>query len=82
MSDDARTTVRALLAASGIAPSAAEVEAMILGYPALRAAADALYADAIARHAPTFLPTDAIDGTDGILATRPTDGPAASRATR
>ncbi|MBY0401998.1 hypothetical protein K2X89_17020 [Myxococcota bacterium] len=58
---DARTTVRALLAAAGIRPPEAEVETMIQGYPALRAAADALYCDAIACHAPAFLPTDSPD---------------------
>ena len=55
---NARTTVRALLAAAGIAPPEAEIEAMSHGYPALRASADALDCDAIAAHAPVFLPTD------------------------
>ncbi|MFO0688639.1 MAG: amidase [Myxococcota bacterium] len=68
MTEDARTTVRSLLAAAGIAPPAAEVEAMIQGYPALRAAADALFADEVARHDPVFLPTDA--GSEGDAAER------------
>lgn len=65
MPDDARMTVRALLAAAGIAPPEAEVLAMIQGYPALRAAADALYIDAIARHTPAFLPIEESEATDG-----------------
>jgi hypothetical protein len=55
---DPRATVRALLAAAGIAPSEEEVEKMIESYPGLRAATDGLYTDEISRFAPAFLPTD------------------------
>jgi hypothetical protein len=58
MKDDPGVTVRALLTAAGIAPSEEEVEKMILSYPALRAAADSLFADEISRHLPAFFPTD------------------------
>lgn len=58
MAADARSTVHALLAAAGIRPPEPEVEAMVQAYPALRAAADALYADEIARFEPAFFPTD------------------------
>lgn len=55
---EARKQVHALLSAAGIAPTEPEIEAMSLGFPMLRAAADALYCEAIAAHAPAFLPTD------------------------
>lgn len=57
MDDD--TTVRALLAAAGIAPPEEEIEAMVQGYPRLRGAADALYTDEAARFLPAYFPTDA-----------------------
>ncbi len=53
-----------LLAAAGIAPPAAEVEQMIAGYPALRAAADGLYLDEVAAFSPAFLASDADDDLD------------------
>lgn len=58
MIEDPSATVRALLAAAGIAPPEAEIEAMIAGYPTLRAAADGLYLDAAASFSPAFLPSD------------------------
>lgn len=58
MAADARSTVRALLAAANIAPPEPEVEAMIEAYPALRAAADSLYTDEISRFEPVFFPTE------------------------
>jgi hypothetical protein len=41
---DTITLVRALVAASGLSPSEAEIRALAVGYPALRAAADRLQA--------------------------------------
>jgi hypothetical protein len=57
MDDDTR--VRALLAAAGIAPPEEEIQAMVHGYPGLRAAADALYTEEASRFLPAYLPTDA-----------------------
>lgn len=66
MIEDPSATVRALLAAAGIAPPEAELEAMIAGYPTLRAAADGLYLDAANAFSPAFLPSDGDqDGGDG-----------------
>jgi len=59
MAVDDRTTVRALLAAAGIAPPEDEIEAMTQSYPGLRAAADSLYTEDAARFLPAFFPTDA-----------------------
>lgn len=59
MKPDDDATVRALLAAAGIFPPEEEIEAMILTYPSLRAAADALYTEEAARYLPAFDPTDA-----------------------
>lgn len=59
MTNDAASTVRALLCAAGIAPPEQEIEAMVQSYPALRAAADSLYSAAVSRFAPSFLPNDA-----------------------
>lgn len=56
------TTVRALLAAAGLSPSAAEFEAICAGYPYLRAGIDALYQVPEARYADPALRFRA-DGT-------------------
>jgi hypothetical protein len=58
MKDDPDTTVRALLAAAGISPPEDEVEKMVHAYPGLRAAADSMFTDEIARFLPAFVPTD------------------------
>ena len=65
MNEAPRSPVRALLAAAGIAPTEVEVEAMIAGYPALRAAADGLYLDVVAPFSPAFLPSDGDGDADG-----------------
>ena len=57
MEDERVATVRALLAAAGLAPPEAELAALCEAYPALRAAADALYTDEISALEPTFLPS-------------------------
>ena len=58
MPTDDETTVRALLAAAGIAPPDDEVDAMIQMYPTLRASADALYTPEASRSCPrTYPPT-------------------------
>jgi hypothetical protein len=50
---DTATTVTTMLAAAGIAPGPDDVEAIIAGYPAYRAGADALFAvDGLADVAP------------------------------
>jgi hypothetical protein len=59
MTTDDGATVRALLAAAGIAPPDDEVAAMTQSYPGLRAAADSLYTEEASRYLPAFLPTDA-----------------------
>jgi hypothetical protein len=59
MATDDGATVRALLAAAGIAPPDDEVDAMIQMYPALRASADALYTPEASRFLPAYLPADA-----------------------
>jgi len=59
MGNDDGATVRALLAAAGIAPPDDEVEAMIQSYPGLRDAADSLYTEEASRYLPAFFPTDA-----------------------
>jgi hypothetical protein len=59
MAPDDEATVRALLAAAGIAPPDDEVATMVEGYPALRASIDALYTPEASRFLPAFLPTDA-----------------------
>jgi hypothetical protein len=59
MATDDDVTVRRLLAAIGIEPPDDEVVEMIKSYPALRAAADSLYAPETARFVPAFLMTDA-----------------------
>ena len=59
MASEVDTTVRALLAAAGIAPPDDEIEAMIRAYAGLRAAADSLYREEPARYLPAFFPTDA-----------------------
>jgi hypothetical protein len=56
MDDD--TKVRALLAAAGIAPPEDEIQAMVQGYPGLRAAADALYTEEASRFLPAYFPTE------------------------
>ena len=55
--DDA--TVRILLAALRIEPPDDEVDEMIKSYPALRAAADSLYALEVSSFVPAFSTTDA-----------------------
>lgn len=65
--DDPATTVRALLGAAGIAPPEPEVEALIAAYPALRAAADALFTDAISRCEPLFLPNDDLASSGEVV---------------
>jgi len=60
--EDADTTVRALLAAAGLAPPEDEIAQTVRSFPSLRAAADALYADAIARHDPIFFGTPGAAG--------------------
>lgn len=59
MATDDDATVRSLLAAMGIAPPDDEVEEMIQAYPALRAAADALYTPEASRFLPAYLAVDA-----------------------
>ena len=59
MATDDDSTVRRLLAALSIAPPDDEVEEMIQGYPALRAAADSLYTPEASRFLPAYLATDA-----------------------
>src|SRR5689334_22316671 len=49
MPTDDETTVQRLLDAMGIAPPSDEVDAMVTSYPALRAAADSLYAPEASR---------------------------------
>ncbi len=58
MKTDDSESVRALLAAAGIAPPEDEIEAMIRSYARLRAAADSLYTKEAARFLPAFFPTD------------------------
>jgi len=59
MATDDEATVRRLLAAIGIEPPDDEVAEMITSYPALRAAADSLYAPEASRFVPAYLMTDA-----------------------
>ena len=54
MATDDEVTVRRLLAAIGIEPPDDEVDEMIKSYPALRAAADALYSPEASRFVPAF----------------------------
>jgi hypothetical protein len=58
MATDDDATVRRLLAALSIAPPDDEVEEMIRSYPALRAAADALYTPEASRFLPAYLATE------------------------
>ncbi|MBW2427066.1 MAG: hypothetical protein JRG86_22690 [Deltaproteobacteria bacterium] len=58
MEDDSEKTVRALLAAAGIRPPEDEIEKMVRAYPGLRAAADSMFTDEIARFLPAFSPTN------------------------
>jgi hypothetical protein len=55
MATDDDATVRRLLAAIGIEPPDDEVEEMIQAYPALRAAADALYTPEASHFLPAFV---------------------------
>lgn len=58
MTPDHSATVRALLAAAGIAPPDEEIAELSQSYPRLRAAADSLYTDEAARFLPAFFPVD------------------------
>ncbi|MCC6435265.1 MAG: hypothetical protein IT196_09575 [Acidimicrobiales bacterium] len=58
---DTETTVRTMFALAGVTPPEEEMAAFIAGYPATRAALDALYA----------VPDTPL--TDGILVFRPAD---------
>jgi hypothetical protein len=59
MATDDVATVRRLLAAIGIEPPDDDVAEMIKSYPALRTAADSLYAPEASRFVPAYLLNDA-----------------------
>jgi hypothetical protein len=71
VSPDTVSLVRALVTAAGLRPSEAEIEAMAVAYPALRAAADHLQAIAgDADPAPVFDPVPMFGARRGT-GTRP-----------
>jgi hypothetical protein len=59
--DDAETEAAAMLAASGLSPGPDEAVMMCAGYPAFRAAIDALYDVTAARYADPALRFRAVD---------------------
>jgi hypothetical protein len=58
---EAEVAVRAMLSAAGLSPPPEEVAQLVAGYPALRAAADALYQVPAARYADPALRFRAAD---------------------